>query len=550
MAKEATWGCPERMRKKLGGHTNAAQRDASAIAVAAILVWLAIERTETCDRFFDWIAQNPGYEVDSAILAFILAAIGITLYAWRRYREMVVASAARDEAQMRVHALAYHDPLTGLPNRRALSERLAALSEQPQNRHAALIFVDLDGFKNVNDLHGHIMGDRLLRLVAERINGQCSQSNLVYRLGGDEFAIVVDTLGHDDEVPQQIARSIVLRMAQPFEDEGLVHHVGASVGVALYPSDAAVADNLARAADVALYRAKHGGRGQHRFYETTMDDQTKRRAVLEQEMRAAIKSGDFCPHYQRLVDLSTGATIGFEMLARWTRDDGTEVGPDQFIAIAEESGLINDLMMGLLDKACREARDWDPKLTIAINISPTQLKDPWLAEKILGALARHGFAPGRIAIEITENAIIADEENAKRTIESLKNQGMRVGLDDFGTGYASLHHLRILPFDKIKIDKSFTNNLGSDSEALKLVKAIVGLAISLDLPVVAEGIESANDARILKELGCEQGQGYHFGRPVSGKVVSRVLSQPPPPDWDSFADEQHVSDAPDVRRSA
>jgi diguanylate cyclase (GGDEF)-like protein len=508
-----------------------ASRDASIIALVAGLAWLIIERTETCDRFFEWVAENPDYEVDSVLLAFLLSAIGITIYAWRRYSDMKMADAARVEAQKRVHALAYHDPLTGLPNRRALNERLDQLALRGARDHAALIFVDLDCFKSVNDIHGHIAGDRLLRLASERMNRECAAGATVYRLGGDEFAVVVETSGHEDESPQSVARAIVLKMAQPFDDEGRVHHIGASVGVALFPSDASDPDNLCRAADVALYRAKHQGRGQHRFYETAMDDQTKRRAVLEQEMRAAIKNRDFSPYYQPLVDLLSGQTIGFELLARWDRADGADIGPDQFISIAEETGLINDLMLGLLDKACQEARDWDPALTIAVNISPVQLKDPWLAEKILGALAKNGFAPARLAIEITENAIIADEENARRTIESLKNQGMRVGLDDFGTGYASLHHLRVLPFDKIKIDKSFTSNLTTDAEAMKLVKAIVGLAISLDLPVVAEGIENPEDAEVLRNLGCAQGQGFLFGRPVPGGVVSRVLASTPPPVW-------------------
>ncbi len=415
--------------------------------------------------------------------------------------------------------------------------------------HAALIFIDLDRFKPVNDLHGHVVGDRLLRLVADRMRIDLGSAHTAYRLGGDEFAIVVDMTHAIDVTPQTVARHMVQTLAEPFDDHGLVHHIGASAGIALFPSDADNPDALTRAADVALYRAKDAGRGQHRSYETAMDDRIKRRAVLEQEIRAGVAARAFCPFYQPLVDLSTGITIGFELLARWDRLDGKYVGPDQFIPIAEESGLINDLMLGLLDKAFVEARDWDPSLTIAINISPSQLKDPWLSQKLLGALARHGFAPPRLAIEITENAIIEDEENARRTIESFKNQGMRIGLDDFGTGYASLHHLRALPFDKIKIDRSFVMNLGEDQEAMKIVKAIVGLAKSLELPVVAEGVESAAVATILKEMGCEQAQGFHFGRPVSGDIVTRKLQGTPPPDW-TKPDSPPAIDVPAEQRIA
>ncbi len=501
-------------------------RDAIIVIAITAIIWTTIERNEWCDRLFGWIAANPDSEVDSILLAFLLGSIGITICALRRYSEMREASRARDIAEKHVHTLAYHDPLTGLFNRRALNERLDILQRSTERRSSALIFVDLDRFKCVNDVHGHIAGDRLLLLVAERMQNATVKGQTVFRLGGDEFAILVDMCDTEDDSGQTLARRIVASMAESFRDGGLVHHIGASAGIALFPSDAQDADALIRAADVALYRAKNAGRGQHRSYEMAMDDQIKQRAVLEREMRAGIGQGEFCPFYQPLVDLTTGATIGFELLARWIRRDGRDVGPDTFIPIAEECGLIGDLMLTLLDRACRDAREWNPELTIAINISPVQLKDPWLSQKILGCLSRNGFAPQRISIEITENAIIADEENARLTIELLKNQGMRIGLDDFGTGYSSLHHLRVLPFDKIKIDKSFIYQLGDDDEALKIVRAIIGLALSMELPVIAEGIESVEVARILRTMGCAQGQGYLYGRAVAADEIGRLLALP------------------------
>jgi diguanylate cyclase (GGDEF)-like protein len=503
------------------GERSSAVRDIIVIATAAAFAWLVIERTETCDRFFDWVAENPGYEVDSFILAFILASIGVAAFAWRRYIEMGQSNEARDAAQQEAHTLAFHDPLTGLPNRRAFNERLAAKTSA--KKPIGLVMVDLDRFKAVNDLHGHAAGDRLLRIVSQRLQSEMGPGQAVYRLGGDEFAIVTKLTDPSGEEAQRVARHLVKLLSEPVADGNLVHHIGASAGIALFPEDANSADALVRAADVALYRAKGDGRGQHRSFEAAMDLKIKRRAALELDMRNSIAKREFHPAYQPLIDLESGRTIGFEMLARWQRSGEEPIGPDEFIGIAEESGLINELVLDLLDQTCMEARSWDPELTIAVNISPVQLKDPWLSEKVMGVLARHGFAPQRLAIEITENAIIADEENARRTIQSFKNQGMRIGLDDFGTGYSSLHHLRVLPFDKIKIDRSFVMALATDPEAEKIIRAITGLAKSLGLPVIAEGIESAEIAVMLKDMGCQQGQGFHFGRPISGTETKTML---------------------------
>ena len=504
----------------------AAKRDTVVIVVVASVIWLAIERTGFCTRFFQWVSRNPEYEVDSLILAFLLCAIGIALIACRRYLELRRANDERDLAR----GLAYYDPLTGLENRRALQERLDGLNSRQSTSQVGLIIVDLDRFKAINDVHGHLAGDRLLRLATDRLVEESMEGQTVYRLGGDEFAILIDVQKAGKAAPEAIARHIVLRMSQPFFDHGLVHHIGASAGIAFFPGDADDGMGMIRAADVALYRAKHAGRGQHRCYEFAMDDQIKQRALLEHQLRAAIGLGMIKPYYQPLVDLASGRTIGFELLARWHRSDGSAVEPDQFIPIAEECGLIGELLLDLLDRVCIEARDWDPALTIALNISPVQINDPWLAEKILATLARHGFSPKRIAIEITENAILSDEDNARRMIVSLKNQGMKIGLDDFGTGYSSLHHLRILPFDQIKIDKSFITRIEEDPEALRIVKAIIGLAGSLDLPVVAEGIETLAVANIMRDLGCAQGQGYLFGRAVPAADAYRLSQTSALPD--------------------
>jgi diguanylate cyclase (GGDEF)-like protein len=385
--------------------------------------------------------------------------------------------------------------------------------------------VDLDRFKDVNDIHGHPAGDGLLRVVAERLTEMVGQSGRAFRLGGDEFAILSPVEG-DHDAPRRMARRIVQGMSEPFAAGPLVHHIGASVGISIFPEDACDRETLMRRADIALYRAKEDGRGQYSSFEPVMDAEIKRRSALETELRASIRKDEFRPFYQPIVELSSGRTVGFELLARWPRL-GAEIGPDQFISIAEEAGLITDLMLQLLKRGCEDALGWDESLTIAVNVSPVQLKDIWLSQKILATLAHVGFPPRRLAVEMTENALIVDPDNARRTIESLKNEGVGIALDDFGTGYSSLQHLRMLPFDEIKIDRSFVRAIHTDVEALKMVRAIVALASTLGMPVVAEGIESKKVADLLRDLGCAYGQGYYFGYPVSGEQVETIQGPRP-----------------------
>ena len=440
--------------------------------------------------------------------------------------EMMVERERARDAEQRAHRLAYNDPLTGLQNRRALGEYLDALTGLGEpGCSVGLLIVDLDRFKAVNDVHGHLAGDELLQEVSARLIELVGQGGQVFRLGGDEFAVVVETGDDDRTTPHRIARRVVQGLNEPLYSSDLVHHIGASVGISLHPDDAADRETLMRRADIALYQAKEHGRGQFRAFEPMMDAELKRRSVIEQQLRSALAADAFWPVYQPLVDLASGRTIGFELLARWSREGEPDIGPDQFIPIAEECGLITELMLKLLGLACAEALTWDPSLSIAVNISPVQLKDPWLGEKILAELARLNFPPRRLALEITENALIVDADNARRTIQSLKNQGITVALDDFGTGYSSLQHLRMLPFDKIKIDRTFIGSLGEDPEALKIVRAITSLALSLDLPVVAEGIENRETAERLRLLGCAEGQGYYFGRPMAAAQVQAWLQR-------------------------
>lgn len=525
---------------------SAAQRDLSLICSIGVTTWIGIQLSGICGFLFHWIAHHPAYPIGSFLIAYWITAFGVAVFARRRTREMRKANSARESAERDYENLAYNDPLTGLLNRHALREKLRKAHEK---REAfGLILLDLDRFKIVNDLHGHGTGDRLLQLVAARISDTLVPGQTCFRLGGDEFAIIVQAASDTGLETERLARRLIRVISRPFEDGSHIHYIGASAGIALHPFDMEDTDELIHAADTALYRAKHGGRGQYRCFVSAMGEQIRWRAQTEQEMRIAVNEQEFVPYYQPIVSLPSGRIKGFELLARWIRPDGVEIGPDVFIPIAEECGLIGDILFSMLDRACKDSSNWDPGLSLAINISPIQLMDPWLSEHILAVLMRNAFNPKRLIVEITEDAIIADESNAGHVIESLKNQGIRISLDDFGTGYSSLHHLRVLPFDEIKIDRSFVRTLAEDRGEDKIIRAIIGLARSLKLEVIAEGIEFAAMAGLLSDLGCSQGQGYYFGAPMTSEEVVRMLAEQKPsiaidPEFPEFDEGQRLRSA-------
>ncbi len=469
----------------------------------------------------DWSLRGLGFNI--LIAGFV--AVGMMRTSHVAFVEMLASRSdmAAEQAralgaEQRAHQLAYHDPLTGLPNRRALAETLERCTARGgQGSPLGLLIIDLDRFKSINDVHGHPAGDQLLRDVAARLNAVVGEEGVSYRLGGDEFAVI---LNGDREGARRLAHAIVNAMLKPFAGSDLVHHIGASVGISLYPHDALDLDTLMRRADIALYKAKHSGRGQHCAFEPMLDAEIRRRAEIEREMREAMESDAFVPYYQPIVCLKSREVVGYELLARWRRSVGQEIGPEQFIPIAEECGLIDTLMLRLLRRACRETRDWE--VPISVNVSATQLKDPWFSQKLLGVLIRERFPARRLTVEITENALIVDAASAQEAIASLRNQGIQLALDDFGTGYSSLQHLQMLPFDRLKIDRSFVAAMGRDSQAMRLVLAIIALADTLELPVVAEGIESEEAADTLARLGCAMGQGFLFGHPMPVESIAAM----------------------------
>jgi diguanylate cyclase (GGDEF)-like protein len=474
----------------------------------------------------NWSLASVG--INFLIVAFLILRTLSTSYAGfkqglqARYDMRFEQDRAR-AAERTAQELAYRDPLTGLENRRALTEQLDMLTARKEGpSRLDLLLLDLDRFKGVNDAHGHGVGDKLLQHVAIRMEAIVGQTGKAYRLGGDEFAITLSATTNDQDA-QVIADRLIQAMAAPFSIDGFLHHISASIGISRFPADASRRETLIQYADIAMYEAKSQGRSRCRAFEPCMGQALAARAVLESEMRTDLCTDAFRPYYQPIVNLASGRIVGFEMLARWLRADGTIVSPGQFIPIVEECGLMGELMLKLLEQVCVDASAWPPELTIAINVSPVQFRDPWLSEKILAVLTRRGFPSRRISLEITENALISDPVAAQRIIESLKNQGMMLALDDFGTGYSSLQHLGMLPFDKLKIDRSFVRNVDTDDDANRMAMAMIRLADSLNLSVVAEGVESHSVLATLQQLGCQEVQGYLFGEPKGMADTTALL---------------------------
>ncbi|MGK6320204.1 putative bifunctional diguanylate cyclase/phosphodiesterase [Sphingomonas sp. DT-204] len=496
-----------------------------AISIAAILMFVGIGSqvlAATVRHYF-----MGGTPVDQPLVVALLLNIALILLGWRRNQALAREVAERSAAEERARMLAARDPLTGFLNRRSLVQDGAALFARTGKRRKAmaLLILDLDHFKTVNDMHGHPVGDSLLRAVAAEIERVLPSSALMARLGGDEFACAFLFDAANPDVVERIAERLVSRMAQPFDAEGLRCHISASIGMARSDFDCPSIDALMRAADIAMYAAKKSGRNRFAWFDMSMERELQARNELESGLRLAIPRQEIVPYFEQQIDLATGELNGFEVLARWEHPSRGLISPDQFIPIAEETGTIAELSLSIMRQAFAAARDWDPSLTVAINISPWQLRDPWLAQKIIKVLTETGFPASRCEIEITESALFDNLSLAQSIAGSLKNQGMRLALDDFGTGYSSLAHLRMLPFDRIKIDKSFVISMTESPDSAAIVHAIARLGESLNLPVTAEGIEDGEIARRLIATGVARGQGWHYGKPLSTAGVRRMLAE-------------------------
>jgi diguanylate cyclase (GGDEF)-like protein len=385
----------------------------------------------------------------------------------------------------------------------------------------AVMFLGLDRFKSVNDSLGHSVGDALLCAVTERLQRVVSASDTVARLGGDEFAIVQRHA--TPESASELAGKVIAELVEPFEVQGHQLIIGTSIGIAMAPADGKVPDQLLRNADMALYRAKSDGRGAYHFFQAEMDAQMQERRTLELDLRKALQADQFDLHYQPLIDLGRGEVCGFETLLRWNHPDRGLVPPDEFIPVAEEIGLIVPLGDWVLKQACRDAVNWPAKLTIAVNLSAVQFRNPMLALSVVSALGQSGLAASRLELEITESVLLQADRAVLDALHQFRDLGVRICMDDFGTGYSSLSYLRSFPFDKIKIDRSFIRELGKDNDCMAIIRAVMRLGSSLGMITTAEGVETEEQLDLLRAEGCMQVQGFLFSKAVPAAEIPILL---------------------------
>lgn len=441
------------------------------------------------------------------------------------YLVAVVDITERRAAEARIAHMAHHDGLTNLPNRDFYQQRLREALERSRsgNRRVAVMGIDLDLFKNVNDSFGHPMGDRLLKLVAERLRTNVRGDNLAARLGGDEFAIVLaaDVSPNDASA---CAEHLIAVLSAPYDIDGLEVVIGASIGIALSPSDGTTTEELMRNADMALYRAKSEGGGVHHFFEPEMDQQAQKRRDMERDLRAAFSNGEFELHYQPLVELAADRISGFESLLRWPHPRKGMISPAEFIPVAEDIGLIVALGEWVLREACAEAMKWPADVKVAVNLSPVQFRGRHLVQAVISALAHSGLPARRLELEITESVFLAETEANLAILRQLRELGVSISMDDFGTGYSSLSYLRSFPFDKIKIDRSFVKDLARRTDCLAIVRAISGLGRSLNITTTAEGVETTDQLDWLRAEGCNEVQGFLFSAARPGNEIAALLS--------------------------
>lgn len=495
------------------------------VAFITLLVALLSIHYDAFEALAGYVHRHDAWQLDEYIIVLLTVGVAAFVLLVRRAVELRAEVRRRQQAEELANRLARHDPLTGLPNRRVLLEDLEEALEEAQTSagECAVFLIDLDQFKPVNDLYGHAAGDALLIEAAVRISAVVGERGTVARLGGDEFACLI-RYERGSDLPNRVASQIVRALNQEFNVEGKLIQVGSTVGIASAPKDATTSAALLHCADLAMYEGKRSGRGTYRFFRAEMDVQLRERAALEDDLRKAVVDQVIVPSFQPVADLSDGRITGFEALARWQHATLGSIPPDTFIPIAEDLGIIDQISHTMLRASCLVARDWPAKLTLSINISPIQLKDPWFATRILAILTETGFAPGRLIIEVTENAIIDDIDTAREVFRSLQGVGIRIALDDFGKGFSSLYHLRQLKFDHLKIDRSFVHDMTSP-ESAKIVSAVTGLGKSLGLPVTAEGVETQEEADALRALGCELAQGFLFGKPLDAAETNALLHE-------------------------
>jgi diguanylate cyclase (GGDEF)-like protein len=427
-------------------------------------------------------------------------------------------------SEVKIEYMAHHDALTDLANRVLLNERLEqALSQRIHRKQlVAVHHLDLDQFKAVNDTFGHPAGDKLLKIVADRLRSLVREADTIARMGGDEFVVVQAPIADPGEATA-LAQRIIASMSEPFEIDGHLAVIGASVGIAVGPGDGLRPDKLLRNADLALYRAKGDGRGTFRFFESAMDLQMQTRRVMERDLRKALPSGEFELYYQPVVNLVNSEISGFEALIRWNHPENGLVSPATFIPLAEEIGFIVPIGEWVIRQACATAALWPGDLHVAVNISAAQFRSPGLMQVIVGALATSGLHPTRREIEITESVLLHNREATLAVLHQLRALGIRIAMDDFGTGYSSLTYLQCFPFDKIKIDRSFVKDITESTGSLNIVRAVAALANGMGMTATAEGVETREQLDRITSEGCTEMQGFLFSKPLPVQEIERLF---------------------------
>jgi diguanylate cyclase (GGDEF)-like protein len=476
---------------------------------------------------FAWTPTQPGAEILNSVVPFISIALGgFVLLAGLVLRHMRKTAATIAAGETRLRHLALHDPLCGLPNRIFFSERLEAMIESVKGGAppAAIFYIDLDHFKDVNDTLGHPIGDELIRCVTQRLTQTLRGDDLVARLGGDEFAVITSA-GYDQATLETIGTRIIASLCAPYSINNQTIVIGASIGVALINQHVGAVSDVMRHADMALYRAKNEGRNRACIYDTAMDDNLLKRKLVENDLRATIERGELRVAYQPIVNNSGETVVGVEALCRWTHPDRGEIPPSEFIPIAEHSGLIISLGEWVLRQACLDGKAW-PDITISVNVSPLQFRRADFVDVVERILHETDFDATRLELEVTESTLLGNVDTAELAMFRLKALGVRLALDDFGTGYSSLLYLRRFPFDKLKIDRSFVHSIERAADAAAIVHAVVSLGRGLGMKVTAEGVETAEQQLFLRAAGVHMMQGYRFGRPGTAADVNMRLSVP------------------------
>jgi diguanylate cyclase (GGDEF)-like protein len=476
---------------------------------------------------FAWTPKQPGAEIVHNVVPFIAVALAgfalLAAFVLRYMRRTAVAIAA---GESRLRHLAMHDPLCGLPNRIFFGERLEAVIENVRDgaSPSAVFYIDLDHFKDVNDTLGHPVGDELIRNVTLRLSRTLRGGDLVARLGGDEFA-VISSIGDDTPQMMAMAQRIIAALCAPYAIGGHNIVIGASIGIAVIDRDCGGAADIMRYADMALYRAKNEGRNRACIYDAAMDADLSNRKLLEADLREAIENDRLKLMYQPIVNKSGDTVVGVEALCRWTHPTRGEIPPMEFIAAAEHSGLIIELGAWVLRRACLDGAAW-PGLTVAVNVSPLQFRRGDFVDVVERTLAETKFDPSRLELELTESVLLGNVDVAEAGMLRIKALGVRLALDDFGTGYSSLLYLRRLPFDKLKIDRSFVLAIEKAADAAAIVHAVVSLGRGLGMKVTAEGVETADQQLFLRAAGVHFMQGYRFGRAVPAADITARLQSP------------------------